>query len=74
MNVNESYWVSTVVNTELSSSSGQKFAMMELKVILASLLLNFDIESTQTPAELKPNPGMILQPTHGIKVKLTSRK
>lgn len=47
--------------------------MMELKVILASLLLNFNIESTQKREELRPNPGMILQLTNGIMVKLISR-
>ena len=52
--------------------AGQKFAMMELKVILATLLRNFTIESTQKTADLRPNPGLVLQPSGGIMVKLTS--
>lgn len=52
---------------------GQKFAMMELKVILATLLRTFQIESTQKQSELRPNPGLVLQPSNGITVKLTSR-
>ena len=52
---------------------GMKFAMMELKVIIANILLNFNIDSVQKSGELRPNPGLVLQPTQGIKVKLTSR-
>lgn len=48
-----------------SSSKGQKYAMMELKVIVASILLNFNIESTQRSEDLRHNPGMILQPNSG---------
>ena len=39
-----------------SSSKGQKYAMMELKVIVASILLNFNIESTQKSEDLRHNP------------------
>ncbi|XP_067928638.1 cytochrome P450 4V2-like [Watersipora subatra] len=52
---------------------GQKFAMMELKVIMATILLNFNLVSTQKRDEVKPNPGLVLQPSAGIWVKLSSR-
>ena len=48
--------------------------MMELKVIMATLLLNFNIESTQKREDVKPNPGLVLQPSTGIWAKLTSRE
>ena len=53
---------------------GQKFAMMELKVIVATLLRNFTIESVQSTEELTIRPSLIIQPLEGIKVKLTSRR
>lgn len=51
-----------------------KLAMMELKVVLAIILLNFNIDSTKTREELRPSPGLVLQPSAGIKVNLTSRQ
>ena len=53
---------------------GQKFAMMELKVIVATLLRNFTIESVQSTEELTIRPSLIIQPLEGIQVKLTSRR
>ena len=53
---------------------GQKFAMMEVKVVVATLLRNFNIESIDTEDELKIRPAVVLQPSdEGIRVKLTSR-
>ena len=45
---------------KFSNFVGQKFAMMELKVILASLLLNFNIEATQRRSELRSSSGIIV--------------
>ncbi|XP_067946150.1 cytochrome P450 4V2-like [Watersipora subatra] len=53
---------------------GQKFAMMELKTIVATLLRNFNIESVQSREELKINPALVIEPVDGIRVKLTSRQ
>ena len=53
--------------------TGQRFAMMELKVVLATLLLTFEMKSTQTESDLNPTPGLVLQPENGIWVKLTTR-
>ncbi|KAF6036917.1 CYP4V2 [Bugula neritina] len=52
---------------------GQKFALMELMIVVGTLLLNFNIESTQTREELGLRAALILQPLNGIHVKLTSR-
>ena len=48
---------------------------MEDKVILATLLRKFSVESAQTVDEAKPAGQLILRPTEGkILVKLVSRK
>ncbi|XP_067928892.1 cytochrome P450 4V2-like isoform X2 [Watersipora subatra] len=52
---------------------GQKFAMMELKVILAKMLTTFNIESVVKQADLRVQAALVLQPCDGIKIKLTSR-
>ena len=49
-----------VTHKKFSYFVGQKFAMMELKVILASLLLNFNIETTQRRSELRSSSGIIV--------------
>ena len=53
--------------------TGQRFAMMELKVVLSTLLLTFEITSVQKRNELNINPGLVLQPGNGILVKLKIR-
>jgi len=54
-------------------SLGQRFAMMELKVVLSVILRNFTIHSMQKTQDIHPNPGLVLQPTDGIIVSLTPR-
>jgi len=44
--------------------------MMELKAVLATVLRNFTIQSLQKREEIRPNPGIVLQPEQGIWVKL----
>eukprot|EP00057_Strongylocentrotus_purpuratus_P030954 XP_783176.3 PREDICTED: cytochrome P450 4V2 [Strongylocentrotus purpuratus] len=54
---------------------GQKFAMMEDKVILINLLRRFSVKSLQTLDEAKPAGLLILRPAEGtILVKLSLRK
>ncbi|CAH1794292.1 unnamed protein product [Owenia fusiformis] len=53
---------------------GQKFAMMEEKVILSSLLRNYSIKSVQRRDEIRPLGELILRPDSGIRVRLTARK
>jgi len=52
---------------------GQKFAMMEEKVMIASTLRKYNIESTQRTDELEPCSELILRPGKGVHVKLTPR-
>ncbi|XP_038061793.1 cytochrome P450 4V2-like isoform X2 [Patiria miniata] len=52
---------------------GQRFAMMEEKVIVSSVLRRFNIESVQSRDEVFPIGELILRPSAGIKVKLSPR-
>lgn len=52
---------------------GQKFAMMEEKIVLASIIRHFNIESTQLTDDLKITPEIILKSMDGIIVKLQTR-
>ncbi|OWF49810.1 cytochrome P450 4V2-like isoform X1 [Mizuhopecten yessoensis] len=53
---------------------GQRFALMEEKVMLSSMLRKFDIISTQRREDLSPIGELILRPQFGVDVKLKSRK
>ncbi|XP_014679269.1 PREDICTED: cytochrome P450 4V2-like [Priapulus caudatus] len=53
---------------------GQKFAMMELKVVLASLLRRFTIRSTRAREDMRPFAEITLKPKDGIVVVLTRRR
>jgi len=46
---------------------------MELMIVVGTLLLNFNIESTQTREELGLRPALTFHPANGIHIKLTSR-
>ena len=52
---------------------GQRFAMMEVKVVLSSTLRHFNIESIHRREEMFPSEEMVLRPTKGAWVKLTHR-
>jgi hypothetical protein len=52
---------------------GQKFAIMEEKVVLASIIRHFHINSTQLTEDIKITPEIILKSTNGIMVKLETR-
>lgn len=54
-------------------STGQRFALMEEKVVLASVLRNFTIQSCQTREELRPVGELILRPEKGIWIKLEKK-
>lgn len=54
--------------------SGQRFALMEEKVVLASILRRFHVEACQTREELRPVGELILRPEKGIWIKLEKRK
>ena len=55
-------------------STGQKFAMLEEKVILSSIFRNFTVKSMQEREDLNPVAELILRPEKGIVVQLTPRK
>ncbi|XP_007517742.1 cytochrome P450 4V2-like [Erinaceus europaeus] len=52
---------------------GQKFAIMEEKIILSCILRQFWVESTQKREELGLTGELILRPTNGIWIKLKKR-
>jgi cytochrome P450 len=53
---------------------GQKFALLEEKIILAKLLNNFDLEATvKSHFEVKMIPDVILRPCEGVFIKLKNR-
>ena len=53
---------------------GQKFAMMELKVLLSGIFRKFSMQSSKKIEELMPSLDIILKPLHGLPVKLALRK
>uniref|UniRef100_A0A8C3A968 Cytochrome P450 4V2 n=1 Tax=Cyclopterus lumpus TaxID=8103 RepID=A0A8C3A968_CYCLU len=58
----------------LRNCIGQRFALMEEKVVLASILRNFNIEACQEREDLRPVGELILRPEKGIRIKLEKRK
>ena len=53
--------------------AGQRFALLEMKVVLAFVLRRFKIEATQTFDELHLMGQLITRPKDGMIVKLTGR-
>ena len=50
---------------------GQKFAMLEMKMVLSSILRHYDIQATgDVPV---PLPQLILRPENGIHLRITPR-
>ncbi|KAL6467406.1 hypothetical protein MHYP_G00252100 [Metynnis hypsauchen] len=58
----------------LRNCIGQRFALMEEKVILASILRYFDIEACQKREELRPVGELVLRPEQGIWITLQRRQ
>ena len=54
--------------------SGQKFALMEEKVVLSSILRHFTVHSIQTTEDIKKSGELILRSIEGIWVKLELRQ
>ena len=68
-----------VVFGELVSSNrfysfpGQRFALLEEKIVLSYILRNFSIDSTQTVDELHTCSELITRPKEGIYVTIAKR-
>ncbi|XP_053486697.1 cytochrome P450 4V2 [Ictalurus furcatus] len=52
---------------------GQRFAMMEEKVVLATVLRHFEVQACQSREELRPLGELILRPEKGIWIRLDKR-
>lgn len=52
---------------------GQKFAILEEKVMLSNIFRNFTVTSKQSREELFPIGDLIMRPEHGIIVELRPR-
>uniref|UniRef100_A0A8C6SEM0 aromatase n=1 Tax=Neogobius melanostomus TaxID=47308 RepID=A0A8C6SEM0_9GOBI len=57
----------------LRNCIGQRFALMEEKVVLASILRNFTVEACQKREDLQPVGELILRPENGILIKVEKR-
>ncbi|XP_056136776.1 cytochrome P450 4V2 [Lampris incognitus] len=57
----------------LRNCIGQRFAIMEEKVVLASILRYFNIEACQKREDIRPLGELILRPEKGIWIKLERR-
>jgi cytochrome P450 len=53
---------------------GQKFAMMEEKVLLANLLRNFKVEAAERREDIILLAQLIMRPKNGLRVKLVPRR
>nr|AZP56670.1 CYP4c3 [Locusta migratoria migratoria] len=53
---------------------GQKFALMEEKIVLSTILRNFRIQSLEKPENIKVTGELILRPKGGMEVKLTRKQ
>lgn len=58
-------------NSVLYLFSGQKFAMMEMKIVLAAIVKNFKLISANMEPDLCSD--LILRSENGVKVKLVPR-
>ena len=53
--------------------TGQKFAMMEEKVLLANLFRNFEFRATRSREEVILLAEIVLRPKDGLHVKIIPR-
>nr|XP_039267695.1 cytochrome P450 4V2-like isoform X1 [Styela clava] len=53
---------------------GQKFALMEEKVVLAHILRKFDVESRDKLEDIRRTGNLVLRPMDGVYVKLKNRE
>jgi len=53
---------------------GQKFAMLELKTAISTILRNFILEAVDTPKDIVLMMDLIIRPKNGIKMKFKPRR
>ncbi|CAG7722152.1 unnamed protein product, partial [Allacma fusca] len=53
---------------------GQKFAMMEEKIVLANIFRNFKVESVQKPEDVTVMMEVVTRPKDGLKVRIIPRE
>ncbi|XP_059474801.1 uncharacterized protein LOC132196280 [Neocloeon triangulifer] len=52
---------------------GQKFAMMEEKIVVSSVLRRFIVEAAHKPEEAQLKVGLVLKPENGLRIRLRKR-
>lgn len=76
-NRREDYCICNILSAFIPLSflhlSGQRFALMEEKVVLSSILRKFNVEACQVREDLRPVGELILRPERGIEIKLEKR-
>ena len=64
----------SLMNVCLSSTeTGQKFAVLELKIVLSHLLKNFTISCSYTHQQLTPSATIVLKSAEPYPIKLKRR-
>jgi cytochrome P450 len=54
-------------------NAGQKFALMEEKVLISSVFRNFQVKSMESREDVKLLAELILRPKDGLKIQLKSK-
>ena len=55
------------------SVSGQKFAMLEMKVVISEILLHYRLLPSENTKELTLETGIVLQSLDNFPVRITTR-
>lgn len=58
----------------MSKIPGQKFALYEEKVIVATILRQFKVQALHSPAQVPSNQELVNRPKDGIFVKMIAVK
>lgn len=62
------------MNNRYNLFVGQKFALMEEKIVVATILRHFKIFSTQTTQGIRKSPDIILNSADGVMITLERRE
>lgn len=54
--------------------AGQKFALMEMKIVISAILKKFQLVAIDAPVEKVIEQEIVLRPKNGIRIKLLPRK